>query len=76
MKTSVCEGGEGAPGYGDLKIRLAEGIEDWFAPAREKRKLLLADTGEVDRILARGGEVARERAASVRDRALEASGLS
>ena len=75
LKTSVREGGEGAPGYGDLKNRLAEGIEDWFAPAREKRKLLLADTGEVDRILARGGEVARERAASVRDRALEASGL-
>ncbi len=75
LKTSVREGGEGAPGYGDLKNRLAEGIEDWFAPAREKRELLLADTGEVDRILARGGEVARERAASVRDRALEASGL-
>ena len=74
-KGRVQKGGAEAPGYGDLKKRLAEAIEAHFAPAREKREELLADPAEVDRILARGGEIARAKATSVRDRALAASGL-
>jgi len=71
----VREGGAGAPGYGHLKARLKEGIDAAFGPARERRRELLADPAEVDRILARGAERARERASATRDRALAACGL-
>ncbi len=71
----VRAGGEGAPGYGHLKVRLVEAIEEHFAPARERREALLQDPGEVDRILERGAAVARERARATRDRALRACGL-
>lgn len=71
----VSKGGEGAPGYGHLKVRLIEAVEETFAPARARRAELLADPAEVDRVLARGAERARARAAATRDRALRASGL-
>jgi len=71
----VRAGGVDAPGYGHLKQRLIEGIEERFAPARKRREELLADPAEVDRILARGAERARERAVRTRDRALRACGL-
>ncbi len=71
----VRAGGVGAPGYGHLKQRLIEVIEEHFAPARKRREELLADPGEVDAILARGAERARARAAATRDRALAACGL-
>jgi len=74
-KQRVAAGGAGAPGYGHLKQRLIEGIDATFGPARERRKELIADPGEVDRILAAGAEQARERAARTRDRALAACGL-
>ncbi len=68
-------GGPGAPGYGHLKARIIEAIEEHFAPARARREELLRDPGEVERILARGAERAAERARAVRDRALAACGL-
>ncbi|MFT7678472.1 MAG: tryptophanyl-tRNA synthetase [Planctomycetota bacterium] len=71
----VRAGGEGAPGYGHLKLRLIEAIDAAFAPAREKRELFLADPAEVDRILAAGSQRARERAVRTRDRAIAACGL-
>ena len=74
-KARVRRGGEGAPGYGHLKVALIEAMEAYFAPARARRDELLADPAEVDRILARGAATARERAVAVRDRALRACGL-
>lgn len=71
----VRTGGEGAPGYGHLKVALIEAIEERFGAARERRDELLADPGEVERILERGAEKARERAVAYRDRALAACGL-
>ncbi|QDU68865.1 tryptophan--tRNA ligase [Engelhardtia mirabilis] len=68
-------GGEGAPGYGHLKARLTEGIEEHFAEARARRDELLGDPAELDRILAAGAAKARARAAATRDRALAACGL-
>jgi tryptophanyl-tRNA synthetase len=68
-------GGAGAPGYGHLKTRLREAMDTTFGPARARRKELLADLGELERILARGAERARGRAAAVRDRAYAACGL-
>ena len=71
----VRRGGEGAPGYGHLKMAAWEAMEEHFAPARARREELLADPAEVDRILAAGAEKARARATEVRDRALLACGL-
>jgi tryptophanyl-tRNA synthetase len=71
----VRRGGPDAPGYGHLKARLVDAIEARFAPARARRAELLADPGEVDRVLARGARTARERAVATRDAALRACGL-
>ena len=71
----VRRGGPDAPGYGHLKARIVEGIDACFGPARARRKELLADRGELERILTKGAEKARTRARAVRDRALAACGL-
>jgi len=71
----VRVGGAGAPGYGHLKQRLIEVIEERFAPARKRREELLADPAEVDRVLERGAQRARARAVATRDRALRNCGL-
>ena len=71
----VRKGGPGAPGYGHLKRRLVEGMEEHFAPVRARREELLSDPGEVDRVLSRGAEAARARAAATAGRALLACGL-
>jgi tryptophanyl-tRNA synthetase len=71
----VRKGGTGAPGYGHLKQRIVEAVEERFAPARARRQDLLADPGEVDRILARGAETAGARARETTERALRACGL-
>jgi tryptophanyl-tRNA synthetase len=68
-------GGAGAPGYGHMKQRLAQAIEERFAPARARREELLRDPAEVDRVLAQGAEKARARAVATRDRAFRACGL-
>jgi tryptophanyl-tRNA synthetase len=71
----VREGGEGAPGYGNLKAAIGEAMEEYFSAARARRLEFLDDPAEVDRILQKGAEQARERAAKVRDRAFSACGL-
>ncbi len=62
-------------GYGDIKKRLAEAAERYFADAREKRLQLEADPKQVEEILAEGAERARKRAANVLERASLACGL-
>jgi tryptophanyl-tRNA synthetase len=74
-RARIRAGGPGAPGYGHLKQRLTDAIEERFAAARARREELLRDPGEVDRILARGAERARARAVATRDRAFRACGL-
>ncbi len=74
-RARVTAGGEGAPGYGELKMRAWEAMEEHFAPARARREELLSDPGEIDRQLALGAERARRRARETRDRALLACGL-
>jgi len=74
-KDKVRAGGEGAPGYGHLKGAIREAMDEFFAPARERRKELLDNPAEVERILAAGAEKARARATTVRDRAFAACGL-
>ena len=74
-KDQVQNGGEGAPGYGHLKMRLKDAMEDYFSCARERRAELLADPDQVEAVLQAGAEKARARARKVRDRALKACGL-
>jgi len=69
------KGGADAPGYGHLKKRLIEAVEETFAPARARREELLADPAEVDRVLARGAVTARARARATVDRCYRACGL-
>jgi tryptophanyl-tRNA synthetase len=74
-KGRVEAGGENAPGYGHLKVRLAEAFDEHFGPSRARFKELMADPAELDRVLLKGAEKARARAVIVRDRALKACGL-
>jgi tryptophanyl-tRNA synthetase len=59
-------------GYGSFKKDLAEVVVDAFAPIRERTEKMLADDGELDRLLAHGAARAREVAgrtmATVNDR--------
>lgn len=71
----VREGGEGAPGYGHMKQRLIAAIDETFGEARERRKELLDDRAELERLLKVGAEKASARARTVRDRAILACGL-
>jgi tryptophanyl-tRNA synthetase len=50
-------------GYGDLKKELAEVVTDALAPVQRRTAELLADTGELERLLAAGAARAREVAA-------------
>ena len=50
-------------GYGDLKKELAEVVADFVTPVRERTHELLADRGELQRVLAQGAARAREVAA-------------
>ena len=74
-KDRIRRGGSGAPGYGHLKARLIEGIDATLGPARERRRALLADPGQVERVLRQGGARARERARATVDRCYRACGL-
>lgn len=65
----------GGTGYGDFKKRLAEAYWDYFAPMRARRDEILADTGYVDEVLARGAEKARKHATKVLDRVRRAVGI-
>ena len=47
-------------GYGDLKKDLAEVVAEFVSPLRERVRAYLDDPAELDRVLARGAERARE----------------
>jgi tryptophanyl-tRNA synthetase len=65
----------GGVGYGQSKRELAEALANRFAEPRARFAELLADPVEVERILERGAEVARERAIAVLGRVRDAVGL-
>jgi tryptophanyl-tRNA synthetase len=71
----VRRGGPDAPGYGHMKVRLAEVMEERFGDARARRSELLSDPAELDAILARGAVKARERARATVDRCYRACGI-
>jgi tryptophanyl-tRNA synthetase len=62
-------------GYGDLKKTVVEAILDTLRPIQERYHELAADPAELDALLARGAEKARERAAATLARAQRALGV-
>ena len=74
-KERLRAGGAQAPGYGHLKARLIEAIDAAFGPARARRRELLDEPAQVERILAEGGARARARARATVDRCYHACGL-
>ena len=65
----------GGMGYGDVKKRLLELVDDYFAPYRERRRELERDTDYVTDVLRDGGLRARTVAQEVMHRVREATGL-
>lgn len=55
----------GGVGWGELKNQLADVLSERLEPLRARYEELVAPDSELDGILARGGEVARERASRV-----------
>lgn len=83
---SVLQSLDGAPmeelearfegkGYGDLKKAVVETILDTLRPIQERYRELAADPAELDALLARGAERAREHAAATLARAQQALGV-
>jgi tryptophanyl-tRNA synthetase len=62
-------------GYGDVKKRLLQLIDESFAPYRERRRELERDMDYVMDVLTDGGKRARAVAQQVMYRAREATGL-
>ncbi len=71
----VRAGGEGAPGYGHVKVRLKEAIDGHFGEARERRRELLEHPQRVEDVLQAGAVMARTRAQKTLDRAYRACGI-
>jgi tryptophanyl-tRNA synthetase len=69
----TCRSGE--LGCRDHKDELAERIVEYLRPFRERREEALADRGELERLLAEGGERAREIAVPIMEEARKAMGL-
>ncbi len=65
----------GGTGYGDFKKRLFGAVWEYFAPMRARRTELLANPDQVDEVLRRGAERAREVAGVVLERVRRAAGL-
>jgi tryptophanyl-tRNA synthetase len=65
----------GGMGYGEVKKRLLELIEETFAPFRERRRELEADPSYVMDVLTDGGRRARAVAQEVMHKVREATGL-
>lgn len=65
----------GGMGYGEVKKRLLELIDEYFAPFREQRHKLESDPDYVMDVLAEGGKRARGVAQEVMHRVREATGL-
>ena len=66
---------KGGFGYGDVKKKLAEGAENYFAEARQRRTELESDPDRIRDILNEGGKKARAKASEVLLRAQDACGL-
>ncbi|GLZ30341.1 tryptophan--tRNA ligase [Lentzea sp. NBRC 105346] len=62
-------------GYGDLKKDLGEVFAEWVTPIQERVRGYLDDPAELDKILARGAEHAREVASVTLRRAYEKIGF-
>ncbi len=60
LKVAEIEGRYEGKGYGDLKKDLAEVVVEGLSPIRERAQDLLDDPAELDRLLERGAEKARE----------------
>lgn len=69
----TCRSGE--LGCVDHKVEIAERIVEYLKPFRERREQALADPGELERILARGAERAKEIAEPIMQQTREAMGL-
>jgi tryptophanyl-tRNA synthetase len=69
----TCRSGE--LGCKEHKNELAERIVEYMRPFRERRAAALADRGELERLLADGGERARAIAVPIMESAREAMGL-
>jgi tryptophanyl-tRNA synthetase len=65
----------GGKGYGEYKKLLVDAFHNTFGPARKRREELLADPGELERILQDGARRARETAAPLMERVRRAVGL-
>ncbi|MDP9034287.1 MAG: tryptophan--tRNA ligase [Myxococcota bacterium] len=65
----------GGVGYGDLKKRLHEAYNDRFGALRDRRRVLAADEGFVDDVLALGAKRARAVACEVMADVHDASGI-
>ena len=61
--------------YGHLKIETAAIVNEELAPIQKKTSELLSDKGELNRILARGAEKAREKAQITLDRVYDRVGF-
>ena len=62
-------------GYGHLKVEVADVVVAALEPVRTRALELLDDPAELDRLLARGAERARERASVVLARAFDRVGV-
>jgi tryptophanyl-tRNA synthetase len=65
----------GGYGYGEAKKALLEKIDNYFAPARERRKELAKNKDYIEEILRKGAERARAEAVKTLKRAREACGI-
>ncbi|RKH36746.1 tryptophan--tRNA ligase [Corallococcus sicarius] len=65
----------GGKGYGDYKKKLLEAFHTTFGPARQRHAELLADPGEVERILQDGAQRARAEATRLMDQVRRAVGI-
>jgi tryptophanyl-tRNA synthetase len=62
-------------GYGNFKVAVGEAVVEQLRPVRERYHELIADRGELERVLAGGAERAREVAAATLARVVEKVGL-
>lgn len=65
----------GGKGYGDYKKRLLEAYHATLGPARKRHAELVADPGEVERILQDGAQRARAEATRLMDKVRRAVGI-
>ncbi len=72
MEDSFRAGGQG---YGHYKQQLFEALRDHFAPMREQREKLAADTDYVEGVLEEGAKKARTKAREVIARVRDAVGM-